>query len=168
MVLVERLVTMSAMAPEVCIYTCTEHVDIDLELTHPDYKFNWYSNYTSKKCVFDGCLKKAFNVYIGVQIPEVASVGSLEPSNIAITEIFNEARQITKDGDAVDKLTSYLYFKTRMFSYSSGDLVSLILLKKYAKLLLRELSISEDSELSDDDLKKLLNYLGITPYGYKL
>ena len=158
---------MDINASTVSLFFCLEHVDTDLTLSHPDFKFNWYPAIKGQKCMIDGCYNNSHNVFIGVKIPDTAGP-NIRNQNVAIKEIFDEAMQALSGGPAVDKLSAYLYFKIRIFSYDCGDFVAFNLLKQYAKIVLRILKISEDAELGESDIKRILNRLHLLPEGHKL
>jgi hypothetical protein len=138
-------------------------LDTDLEIVFPEYRFNWYPSFKAKTCKIDGCGNKAYNMLLGVKIPD--SVGYLEafPQNKITKEIFMEAKTILDNGPALERLTSYLYFKTRVFTYGSGDFVAVKLLKQYSKIILNGLNIDKEASLSDQDKHKILIELGMYP-----
>lgn len=150
---------------EVSLYFCFDHVDTNIEESHPGYKFNWYPTLKTQKCCYDGCFNKAFNVFIGVKIPNSIEI----PLNHdkAAQEILMEAKEALLGGPALDKLTGYLYFKIRVFSYDSGDFLAMQLLRFYAKILLRILKIEESAEFTEKDIKRLLTRLSLLPEGFK-
>lgn len=150
---------------EVHLYFCINHMDTDTSLTHPGYAFSWFPIYTPRKCAFDGCSTKAYNMLIGLKVPETSNISCVE-SGIAAKETFLEAKEAMQGGPAIDKLTSYLYFKIRMFSYETGDFMAFTLLKKYAKLVLKMLKIEESADLNDKDIKRILNKLDLLPEGH--
>ena len=151
------------------IYVCFDHIGkIDTTQTHPDYKFNFYPSFKSHHCIYDGCKNEAYNVLIGIKIPSKISIFDLRKENIAVNEIVDEAMSCMEGGPAVDKLTNFLYFKVRIFSYDVGDYLAYQLLKGYAKLILRGLKINENSDLTIKEVRRILNKLNLLPEGYKL
>lgn len=153
---------MSTNASEITLLFCLDHAATDLNESHPGFTFNWYPTYSASKCMYDGCSEKAFNTFIGIKIPD--TIGTIPAAtNNALKEVIDEAKKILKGGEALEKLTSYLFLKIRVFSYETGDFVAFSLLKYYAKLILRILKIDETTELSDKDINRILKKLNLLP-----
>ena len=151
---------------EVIIFLCSEHFEFDMEVTYPGFKFNYLPIFHSNKCEINGCLNEAFYRCIGVKIPDTCPDLTHKNPILAPDEIYLEAVKALVGGAAIDKLTSFLYYKTRTYVYDSGDFCAVVVVKQLAKLLLKELSIDENHQMSARQVSQILKYLKLYPIDY--
>ena len=148
---------------EVILFLCSDHYNLDLSVTYAGYVFNELPTFVKNHCLIDGCLNEAYFRFIGIIIPDSAPDLSLKKPVLAADETYLEAVQALTRGFALDKLTSYLYFKTRVFVHDSGDLAAVILVKQLSRLVLKELSIPENEQMSLRQVTSILKYLRLYP-----
>ena len=151
---------------EIILFLCSDHFDFDLSVTCPDYVFNQLPCYNSEHCEIEGCLNEAFYRFIGIKVPDLCPDLSLKSPILAPDELYLEAVRALTKGFALDKLTSYLYFKTRTFVYNSGDLAAVLVIKQLARLLLKELDIGENQQMSTRQVSMILKKLRMYPIDY--
>lgn len=148
---------------EVILYLCTDHYDFPLSAHYPDHVFNSLPSYNHGECEVSGCVNKAFYRFIGIKIPDNCPNLSNKSSALVADEIYFDGVRALSNGLAVDKLTSYLYYKTRVYTYNSGDLAAVVVCKQLAKLLLKELKISETESLTTTQINAILKALLLYP-----
>lgn len=151
---------------EVIIYLCSDHYDLDFSVSYPDFSFNCLPSYHSSRCEVDGCLNDAFYKCIGLKVPEKCPNLSNKHPILAPDELYLEAVKALVGGPAIDKLTSYLYYKVRTYVYDYGDFSAVQIIKQLSKLVLKELNIDESSQMSARQVSLLLKYLRIYPIDF--
>ena len=152
---------------EVTVYLCADHYAHDLSESYPDHKFNCLPSYHHENCEVENCEDVAFYKFIGVKIPDVCPENLyLKNPILAPDELYLEAAKALMDGTALEKLTSFLYFKTRTYVYDSGDFAAVIVVKQLARLLLKELKIEENQRMNARQVTTVLKYLRIYPIDY--
>jgi hypothetical protein len=124
-------------------------------------RFNPYPVYKTMRCFFEGCTNPALHRFIGCTIPDTAPDLAGMISYKAVNETYLEAKEIMGNGPALDKLTAYLYFKVRTFSYGQGDALAVKICKRLAKSLLNELKIGYDDYIDDFRLNEILKQVGV-------
>ncbi len=148
---------------EIIIFLCSDHHSIDLSVTLPNYVFNDLPTFVKNHCEVEGCLNEAYYRFIGIKVPDSCPDLSLKKPILAYDETYLEAVQAMTRGFALDKLTSYLYFRTRTYIHDSGDLSAVLVIKQLARLLLKELQIPENEQMSARQVSRIIKYLRLYP-----
>lgn len=151
---------------EVIVFLCPEHELYDLSVSYPDFKFNCLPCYASSPCNIDGCLNLSYYRFIGITIPDTCPDLRLKSPKLASDEIYFEATKALTGSNALEKLTSFLYFKTRTFVYDDGDLAAVLVIKQLARLLLKDMKIEENKQMNTRQISRVLAYLKIYPADY--
>lgn len=159
---------MKASAKEIKLDLCNKHKNVNLAEFWPGYVFAEHLSFPSRDCKAPDCEENAYYTVVGVLVPDAMGVFVRENGATfcrGTIEIFDEAKHLLDNGNALDRLTYYL--RTRIVPSECRDFLANKLIRIFASMVLSRLKIDPTSALSHKDKHRILLELKLYPEDFE-